>query len=333
MWIAVLERFAKNPSAAIILRLARSRDDDEHDEAINDLLEALALDPGEDPQLTARLHAGARALRTQDPKRLDSRWSDATDELPAWLLLEEDTLELAASWINTPTWARSRELLTANPDRLLAGPGETALAELALATRGADTISQHQEILKAARAHGIDAVYRPLLILDAVNAWLDIDELQASKTFLVDNHDDLTIPEALELLAQRGKLIHHALATLARSGHTDRGYELLQTPDQIPEALATARQATAAESLHAIAQLALATAHTADEQANAITHLAIARELTNDGRQATELIGQLQQAQINTTPLIQTLTDAIAHHPDHAPALAALIGQLTTTTT
>ena len=330
-WTTVLERFAENPTAAIILRLARTRDDDEYDDAIDDLLEAHAMDAGEDAQLTAQLHAKARALRKQDPKRFDSRWSDTADQLPAWLLLDEDTLELAMSWIDAPTWAQSRDLLTANAGQLLAGPGETALAELALATRGADTISHHQEILKAAREHGIDSIYGPLLILDTVDAWLEIDELHASKTFLADHHDDLTTPEALDVLARRGKLIHNALAALARSGQTDRGYALVQTPDQLPEALATARQTTTPRSLQAIAQLALATARTDDEQANAITHLAIARVLTDNGQQATELIGQIRQADVNTTPLIQTLTDTIAHHPDQAPALAALIGQLNST--
>jgi hypothetical protein len=51
--------------------------------------------------------------------------------------------------------------------------------------------------------------------------------------------------------------------------------------------------------------------------------------LTGNDEDAKTLSGQLDAAELDTTPLIHALTHAITSHPDHAPALAALIHQLT----
>ena len=328
-WTEVLERLAADPTAGVVLRLRRSRGDHEHDEAIDDLLEAHAIDPGTDLGLTAQLRANARSARKRDPERFDARWNQAVGQPPAWLLLDDDTLQAAADWINTPTWSQSHAVLISNADRFLTDCGETALAELALMSRGDPTVTDHERILQAAREHGIDEIYRPLLILDTVDAWLEIDDLDGSKRYLIEHHDDLTTPAAAETLAQQDALVHHSLVALARDGQTDRAYELLQAPDELPGALAAARREAGLEQLHAIAQLAHATARTDDEQALAAIHVAIALVLTGEDEHATQQTGQLDEPDLDTTPLIHALTDAITHHPDHAPALAALIRQLT----
>jgi hypothetical protein len=327
-WTEVLARFAADP-AAVVLRLGRSRDDDEFDEAVVDVLEAHAIDPTTNPELTAQLRAKARSVRERDPERFDARWSQAAGQPPAWLLLDDDTLRAAADWITTPTWSESRAFLTANADRLLSDHGKTALAELALASGGDPIVTEHERILQAAREHGIDEVYRPLLVLDTIDAWLEIEDLDDSQRFLIDHHDDLTTPDAAENLAEQNALVHYALATLARDGPADRAYELLQAPDELPVALAAARREGAPEQLHAIALLARAAARTGDQEALAAIHLAIALVLAGDDEQATQLTGQLAEPDVDTTPLIHALTDAIAHHPSDAPALAGLIRQLT----
>ena len=222
-----------------------------------------------------------------------------------------------------------KHVLNSNADRLLTDRGQTALAELALASGGDPTVAEHERILQGAREHAIDEIYGPLLILDTVHAWRDIEDIDDSKRFLIEHHDELTTPEAIETLAQQDALVHHALATLARDGQTDRAYELLQTPDELPAALADARRHATPEHRHAIAQLAHATAQTIDEQAFAAIHVAIAFVLTGNDEHAKTLTAQLGETDRDRTPLIHALTDAIAAHPDHAPAFAAHIRQLT----
>ena len=328
-WTEVLERFAVDPIAGVVLRLRRRRGDDEHNEAVSDVIEAHAIDPVTDPEVTAQLRAWARSVRKRAPEYFDTRWNQTAGQSPAWLLVDDDTLQAAADWINTSTWSESRAFLTSNTDRLLTDGGQTALAELALTARGDLTVPEHERILQAVREHGIDEVYGPLLVLDTVYAWRGIDDLDGSKRFLVEHHHDLTTPEAAEMLAQQEAFVHHALATLARDGQTDRAYELLRMPDEMPAALADARHQATPEQLHAIAQLAHATARTGDEQALAAIHVAIAFVLTGNDEDAKTLTGQLGEAELDTTPLIHALTDAIASHADHAPAFAALIRQLT----
>jgi tetratricopeptide (TPR) repeat protein len=329
-WTAVLERFTADSTAGVVLRVGRVRGDNEHDEAVDDVLQAHEIDRGTEPEITAQLRAKARALRSRNPGRFDARWSQVAGQTPAWLLLDDDTLQEAADWINARTWSESRALLMSHANRLLTDSGETAVTELALISGDDPMVTNHEQILQAAREHGIDEVYRPLLILDTVHAWLGIDDFDDSKRFLIEHHDDLTTPEAAETLAQQDAHVHHAFATLAREGQTDRAYELLHTPDELPAALADARRTATPQQLHAIAQLAHATARTGDEQALAAIHVAIVLVLTGNDEDAKTLSGQLDAAELDTTPLIHALTDAITSHPDHAPALAALIHQLTT---
>jgi tetratricopeptide (TPR) repeat protein len=329
-WNAVLERFATEPTAAIVLHLGRERSAEEYDEAINDLLRAQAIDPGDDLALTAQLHAAARALRRRDSERFDARWTADVGQPPEWLLVDEDALRAATDWINTPTWETSQGFLSANADRLLTKEGETALAELALATQDSPLVSQHQAILQAVRQHGVDATYRPLLMLDTIDTWLDLQSLEASKHFLIMHHDDLTAQAATEILIERNAFTHHAIATLGRFGRIDDAYALLQTPNDVPTALATARREKDPDELHALGLFARTIAQDDTERALAGIHIAIAFVLSGEDDQAATLVSQIRQQNLTTSRLIHSITDAISHHPSHAAPLAALIGKLTT---
>jgi hypothetical protein len=126
-WSDTLALFATDRPAAIVLRLRRVRGDDELDEAIDDVIEAHAIDNPNEPTLTAEVHAAARSARHRDPEGFDTRWMESAGPPPDWLRLDEKTLETAIAWIDTPTWTESRALFTANAGRLLAAGGETAL--------------------------------------------------------------------------------------------------------------------------------------------------------------------------------------------------------------
>ena len=190
-------------------------------------------------------------------------------------------------------------------------------------------MTQHEQILDAVRTHGLEETYADLLVVDTVDAWLATKDLDASHDFLSEHRADLTSPTGAEILSGRDSVLHVALAALARAGQDEPAFELLRSPDEMPAALATARVGREPAVLLATAQLAFLAARTADEQAIAVCHIAIAFVLEGEDEQAATLVGQLDDAELDRTPLIRAITDAITHRTDHAPALAALIQRIT----
>jgi hypothetical protein len=82
--------------------------------------------------------------------------------VPDWMYLTDDHITTVIDWVNTGTWAESRQYFRDHSGQLLADTTPTVLDELAL-TAPEGLIGQHRGLLDAVREHGLDAAYRPLL--------------------------------------------------------------------------------------------------------------------------------------------------------------------------
>ncbi len=313
VWARVLERFRHDPRAGAVLRLRRSRPDSELDAEVGDLVEALSLDPGDDPSLTAEIHAELRELRDCDG--FEHAWPG---EVPPWLALDHATTVLCVEWINTDSWSDSKAFLSANADQLLAPDAEVALAELELTHPGVPEIRLHLELLADCRRDGIDAAYRPVLLRETFTEWQAIDDPAEAKRFLLDHRDELMTAEAHALAAEVDDAVAHGILGLALEGDVDLAYALLDDPDRARVALADARRDGSPMTLIAIAQVT-------PDRAIMLVHIAIGLVLTHQTEQALEVLEQLPEEHPDA---IADISDAIQHRPDHAVGLAALISAL-----
>jgi hypothetical protein len=138
-------------------------------------------------------------------------WQARTGEVPDWLLLDNETITACAGWLNTHTWAESREYLLANAGRLLSDTGKTALAEIAFDYPDDPTITGHQTLLDTCRHAGVEPAYRSLLIGETTRAWRSLSNPNESKRFLVEHRDQLLTDEAMDTLQQDDDLLGQAL--------------------------------------------------------------------------------------------------------------------------
>jgi tetratricopeptide (TPR) repeat protein len=327
-WDEVLSAFATKPAAAVRLRLSRSYDPDDIEGPLHDLLEAVAQDPGDDPGLTAIVHARCRDLRRSgDTDSFDARWPG---ERPGWLLLTDETLQTFQEWIETPTWMASRDFLETHADRLLADDGSVALEEIRLLlVQDEGLVDRHQLILDEARSAGIDRAYRGLEVIDLASAWMQIDDLQESASYLAEHLDALVSDGAVAFVAHREDAVRFAILTLARAGHADQAFDLLTGQDDAAASLAAFRRGQDSGLYIAVTVLALARATTAEDVAAATVNQVIAATLAGMGNPAAEQLSKLMASAPDTAPLIQAVTDAMVHHPEKAEELARLIQQLT----
>jgi tetratricopeptide (TPR) repeat protein len=325
-WQAVLDRFAGDRRAAAALRLVRRRPEQDTEAMIRDVLEAHDLDPATDPRLTGQIHAACRALRSRSPGLFDERWHGPE---PAWLLLDDAVMHVCQAWLATPTWRDSRDFVADNANVLFSDAARAALHEIGLLIGDDRQTNRHLELLDRCTTDEADTAYAPLLIAETTSEWLKIDDVEQSRQFLESNADQLLTPNAIAEVGRRNDPVRHAVLTLAAAGDTDLAFRLLLCPDDIAEALEQARRTNAGEKLAAIAQIARAYADTDEQSASAALHLAIALAIASHEDESIEIIKRMRRIDTDPTPLIQIVTDAIAHQPEHAVALAAQINALT----
>jgi tetratricopeptide (TPR) repeat protein len=326
-WAATLEHFAKDAHASVILRLRRLRSENEFDESIEDLLQAMDLDPGDDSRLTAEVHRACRSARLKNRERFDSVWGTRTDALPDWLVVDDETMTSCVEWLNTKTWAESRDYLAAHADRLLGENGQIALAEIALAFPSNAIVGRHEALLEACRQDGIDAPYQPLLIGETVKAWRALADLEESKQFLLDHSNDLFTDVALATVERSADLEGRALLGLALAGEADFAYAILEGREPGTTALADARRHADPDRLQFIALLCFAAADDDAQRSKAAVHLAMSLAITGRGDDAAKVIHEACQAS-DVSTAISDLTDAIAHRTEDAASLASLIQEV-----
>jgi tetratricopeptide (TPR) repeat protein len=326
-WNAALQSFAEDPYASVVLRLRRLRSEDELDEAIADVLQAVDSDPGDDPRLTAEVHRACWSVRAKHQERFDLAWQERAGDLPSWLLLDNETLVSCAEWLDTNTWAESRDYLLGHADQLLTETAMVALGEIALAMPNDSIVSRHEALLEACRRGGADSAYRSLLIADTVREWRSLTDPKESRKFLLEHRDELLTDEASTAVAQVRDMRGQALLGLALADETELAYAILEGREPSTEALADARRHRDSDQLHFVAALCLTAADDDAQRAQAAVHLAMSLAMAGRGDEGSSLIHEACKAG-HIPAAIDDLTDAISYRTQDAASLANLIRAL-----
>jgi hypothetical protein len=243
----------------------------------------------------------------QDPPTVKTAWSAVTEAaMPEWVQLTDDDIRVVIDWINTTTWAESRDYLNEHTDRMTAATTDSVLDEIALKAP-TEVIEQHRALLAAARSQGADAAYRRFLLTDTLREWLVTPDWQSSRAFLL-SHTGLLDQDVPSLLADFGGgtldpsiAIHHALLTLAvgQAGPED-AYRCLADQSQLDASLSQALAARDTGRLQALATLEAAV----HGQTFLGTIHAAAAQLLNDptAKLPEEYVGQLARLVAQADP-------------------------------
>lgn len=249
---------------------------------------------------------------------------------PAWLDIGKESLELTASWINTPTWTDSRAFLLAHPG-LRSDESVLALREWALVNRDAE---RHADLLaQIARGTGVDDVYRPLILRETVTAWVTSGDPAASAQYLTTHAADLLAPDTDPLLAEMADddaaglafEVHRALLALAATDGVEAAYALLQDPQAFQSRIRTALDSADA---HSLAWLSVIEDVLFEAPWSAALHRLTARALAGaedtDGAQVPmRLDGEPTPEE--RTRAASELAALIALRPDRATELSAVL--------
>jgi tetratricopeptide (TPR) repeat protein len=198
----------------LLVRAMWHWDAGEPEPAVSSAWEGLQrLLPLEEGVLLTQARALLRTLKSADSEAFDPAWEAAVgEEQPVWLRFpatEKELTSLLVEWLKTPDWGQSHSFLEEHAEVLLSDRGEAGLEHLRDVNMGRPEINQHREIIAAARANGVDAVYRQLAQSFAranrserLRAWLAIGNPKEGVEFLEQNAGDLLLPETAEELLE-----------------------------------------------------------------------------------------------------------------------------------
>ena len=332
IWHEVLHEFQSQPDREVPLLLARasSRPPPDLSQAIDDVLAGLSA-AGNDGSLQFQCRDLLRSLRARSPADFDAAWAAADQAQPAWLLLDQATVDLIYAWLATPTWRASLEFARNHLDALLAPLARLALDEIALLGDEA-LIADHREILDATSENGVDAAYEPFILPEIIGEWMATSDWASSQQLFDANRGQLCGDRSLTLLTDQAAdypdaLRYLAIVQAARSGEDP--YRLIGNPDGIRHALQKARGEGDCKRLEAIGLLGATTLDENNDRATALFHLAIGQALDADRTVDTAISAAAKLAPGKVTSWLRLLVELAAHHPDRSGQLAQLATALT----
>jgi hypothetical protein len=337
VWDDTLRQFADQPSgfAFLVSYRALARPANELPLACADLSSTLSRADLPTSSI-AEVWRACRELRQCNPADFDTTWRDLAGELPAWLLIDSELIQHVLAWINTPNWQASCDYLRAHAEMLLRDAAQPVFDELELEAPDNPTLQQHRTLLGAAQQHGIDVVYRALLMGEIVNAWLGTDTWAASRAFLDEHHAELVSDEAAAILAdltadgQAAAILHHALLTLVRLDQADRAYAAITDSSQCQVELTAARRDANPIGLIAYATIGMITATDDEDTAQALFHLALGHALTDDLAAADLIVSAKRLAPDQVPVWLGHTSVLLGARPDRQTALIALSQALLT---
>jgi tetratricopeptide (TPR) repeat protein len=333
IWDEVLADLHDNPSLAGRLRVLRVRPVEELSLTIRDLIDAMD-EAGSDGKRLRYLRSVARQWRSRAPAPFDAAWTHEAGAIPAWLPIDSALENVLVAWWNTPTWRQSRAYLEANPV-LLAPATDILIDEMQAAGAREDLATKHLELLRDARAQGIEQAYAPTLARIVVSDWA---KSEYSAEFLADHLDELRQPVVSDVLRARkaggeaSATMAMALLTLACAGEQSAASRIRQ---DVAFGVTTLRQALRSDDamrLEALANLCLASAEISEaDQRLASTALAIAYALSDRPAEAVATatavaVGGGDPAQ--RADLVAIVVDAIGRHADRRDALVVVLNAL-----
>jgi len=246
-------------------------------------------------------------------------------ELPDWLSLTSEQINVVVEWVTALTWRESKSYFEVHAEELLADSAFVALEELLLLV--GPRAERHLDLLDEVMAAGIDAAYRPLLLEDVVMDWVSVVDWQESRSFAGKHAAELVTREAEMVLIRLGQpaatVVHLAVIGLARQDGLEAAYDCVTdrrfAADRMRRALADAESAT-------IALLALLEGRVFGESFAAAAHLAVAGSLVGEPvRDMTRLEELAEQADVvERQRVFAEITELISRAPEHAGRLNSL---------
>jgi hypothetical protein len=300
--------------------------------AVNDLQRASSLIEVGDLALAAQLHDVARSCRSNAPSDFDNAWQRATGEIPAWLVLDPDFLEIVTEWVITPTYSAARSFAIEHAAELLHGETDLALDELDL--RAGETVTAHEhQIVAAARDSDFEEVYRPYVARECARGYLASD-FNTQAQYLRDHEGELLgnqeFKTALDQLSDEEDPSHRsgiALVQLAESCLFEQALTAIGDPDQFAALISRAALGNDAAPVRALGWLVLGTSTDEPAVASALFCEAIAAVLSAQTEVGADQLRNARRTHAATVQgLVPTLLQLTAIHPELA-ILAPVLGE------
>ena len=305
--------------------------------AVGWLIEATDAATG-DRALLAAVHQTARTRRAADPGGWDAAWERVSSvPPPSWLVVDAVLVGLARDWIATPSYGAERDFLAAHPE-LLDASADTAVEEalLGVSEKAAQRFSSLRTI---ARASGIDAAYRALLVDELIAKFIE-GSPERQRRMLTEHRDQLVgngarsrvAAAAAQPGAEPKVAIADALITIAAHDATgevvDSVFAAIEQPALFAEVLHTiaSRPDTAATFLAPAARVALSVADSIETAGLAALYMAAAMAMTGKSDTAASMIRQLAETMPEHRSTWITL---LARLGATQPAVLSLIPHLT----
>jgi hypothetical protein len=334
------------PRAVLLLGRAALLSNTDPDQAARDSLIAAELtEVADDRTLRGQARSLVRSLAVAHPDAVATAWSStSTEPPPVWLRFPEFDSEIAQlliDWVGTDGWDASFTFLAARTDALLTDQAEATLEHLVDRNPHSSQLDLHLQLLREARAHGVDAARDEFAEQEAIRhltaslqTWIATPSWSESAEYLTRHAEQLLTDRAEDLLAvatndQPSLLVYLALLALAREQGVPTAHTYLTDPAVLDTAL---RAATGTGLLH------LARLHAAQHPDTATAHLthALAAASLGAGLEAAwaarrcrdnsasweqaALLAQLEafateNPDVDITPLRATLTEPANNDP------------------
>ncbi|MFF8768586.1 tetratricopeptide repeat protein [Kitasatospora sp. NPDC015120] len=311
------------------------------DSGIGALFELLAPGTSANGRTTFQVRRSLREVATSEPAAFRLHLSDHTDPATlTWLRVTDTDLRLTAEWINTKSWAESRDFVASHPD-LLSTPARCALQEWALLDiRPAELHLALLDQLQAGVA--LETVYRPLVLPEILTTWIEAgaedDGWASSATYLADHATDLLAPDADAALTDLGSgspedvhpliTLHRAILAMSVADGIEPAYTLLTDRHLLNTRI---QRALGAADTTALNWLALIEKVMYGAVWSATVHL-LAAHAVDDDATGPSPAEALRAAAQDTEPDMDDRNRAIAEianlmsvHPTRAAALGELL--------
>ncbi|MFE3628646.1 AAA family ATPase [Streptomyces goshikiensis] len=251
-------------------------------------------------------------------------WREVTGtEAPGWLALSPTTQDLVMRWIDSPSWAESREFWNEHADELRSAEVSVALEELALVEHLAEV---HLRIVRVAGSEDADTAFRRHLTAELLDVWSDLADSQEARDFLTEHTRYLLHDEALELLGEDLEApvsaVRFAVVTLARADGVPAAYEYLGSLDVLRERIGRLLAAPLVEpELLRATGLLESLVHGKDFAGAARVRLAAVLSGDPQEQEVAWPAVESDERDLVTAEIVSF----IGLHPDHATALGILI--------
>jgi hypothetical protein len=318
-----------SPDGASVLLTYRAAAADAGDSEAAGWLAAALRHAADDRGLTAAIHEQARRHWTAAPAAFSAAWEhQAGQSAPAWLTVNADLLQAAKEWIATDTYTEERDFLASHPELLDSG-ADDALGE-ALLTVGNDAAQRYAALREAARAEGVEAAYRPLLLTILAHEFTQADpDTQAA--LLASRRDDLlsaTVRGTINSLAEGDNVqavCAQALLELAAFGEHEPVLDALKAPARFASLLHDLACRPDPAALGPAATVALTAATTEGQAGTGLFYLAVATAYKSSPDDAAEMLTQARRLDPSqATAWISELAAIGQHHPAVLPLITPL---------